>query len=196
MISPAPSPARSPISGAWRSGQSIFTPQDITANPAPPDQHPYAGWLYMQIMIAWTTIATRMGARATSTPTNSSSAWSAPRRWASNPNAASTNGWTRPTRKAGTANCATNSPLRFRSTAAGARWRWYDVLPGGLQADLTPSAGLTLGTLRDEARVWGWPHASAKHLEERLRPAARAPLAVGGRAFRGRTRCHGACSRG
>ena len=33
-------------------GQSIFTPQDIQANPAPPDQHPYAGWLYMQLMVA------------------------------------------------------------------------------------------------------------------------------------------------
>lgn len=33
-------------------GQSIFTPEDITANPPPPDQHPYAGWLYMQAMLA------------------------------------------------------------------------------------------------------------------------------------------------
>jgi len=33
-------------------GQSIFTPEDITANPAPPDQHPYAGWLYMQLMVS------------------------------------------------------------------------------------------------------------------------------------------------
>lgn len=33
-------------------GQSIFTPEDIEANPAPADQHPYAGWLYGQILIA------------------------------------------------------------------------------------------------------------------------------------------------
>ena len=33
-------------------GQSIFTPQDIEAPIAPPDQHPYAGWLYAQIMVA------------------------------------------------------------------------------------------------------------------------------------------------
>ena len=33
-------------------GQSIFTPEDIQSVPAPPDQHPYAGWLYAQIMVA------------------------------------------------------------------------------------------------------------------------------------------------
>ena len=33
-------------------GQSIYTPQDITAVPAPPQQHPYAGWLYAQVMVA------------------------------------------------------------------------------------------------------------------------------------------------
>ena len=33
-------------------GQSIFTPEDINAVPAPPDEHPYAGWLYMQIMVS------------------------------------------------------------------------------------------------------------------------------------------------
>ena len=33
-------------------GQSLFTPNDIEAVPAPPDQHPYAGWLYMQLMVA------------------------------------------------------------------------------------------------------------------------------------------------
>ncbi|MBL8549325.1 MAG: lipid A deacylase LpxR family protein [Hyphomonadaceae bacterium] len=33
-------------------GQSLFTPEDIQANPAPPDQHPYAGWLYAQALLA------------------------------------------------------------------------------------------------------------------------------------------------
>jgi hypothetical protein len=33
-------------------GQSIYTPQDISANPPPVDQHPYAGWLYGKVMIA------------------------------------------------------------------------------------------------------------------------------------------------
>jgi hypothetical protein len=33
-------------------GQSIFTPEDIEANPAPADEHPYAGWLYLQLLVA------------------------------------------------------------------------------------------------------------------------------------------------
>jgi hypothetical protein len=33
-------------------GQSLFTPEDIEANPAPPEQHPYAGWLYAQVLLA------------------------------------------------------------------------------------------------------------------------------------------------
>jgi lipid A 3-O-deacylase len=135
-------------------GQSIFTPDDIQANPAPPDQHPYAGWLYMQIMV---------GVEDHAPPGRSSRFLdsyelefgmvgpSALGREAQSGihqllGAPHPNGW--------------DSQLHDEFAFAASfdrRWRagrvFIDAFPGGLEADLTPSAGVTLGTLRDEARV-------------------------------------------
>ena len=134
-------------------GQSLFTPEDIEANPAPPDQHPYAGWLYMQIMV---------GAEDDAPPGHS------PRYldtyelefgvvgpWALGEQsqrgihqllgAPEPNGW----------DSQLNNEFAF-AASFDRRWRavrlFGDFL-GGIEADLTPSAGATIGTLRDELRV-------------------------------------------
>jgi lipid A 3-O-deacylase len=135
-------------------GQSIFTPEDINAVPAPPDQHPYAGWLYMQIMI---------GVEDDSSPGRGSryldtyelelgivgpsamgeEAQRGIHAWLGAPDP---QGW----------DSQLNDELAF-ALSFDRRWRalrvFADIVPGGLEADLTPSAGLTLGTLRDEARA-------------------------------------------
>lgn len=135
-------------------GQSIFTPQDIAANPAPADQHPYVGWLYMQLLVAAEDDApagrapryldtyevefgivgpSALGERA---QRGIHLALGAP----------DPQGW--------------DSQLRDEFAFAASldrRWRalraFADFVPGGIEADLTPSAGVTLGTLRTEARV-------------------------------------------
>jgi lipid A 3-O-deacylase len=134
-------------------GQSIFTPEDINAVPAPPDQHPYAGWLYAQIMVA-----------AEDDPRNgraprfldtyelefgivgpSAMGEEAQRGIHQILNAPEPLGW--------------DSQLHDEFAFAGSfdrrwrAWRAFISVPGGLEADLTPSAGVTLGTLRTEARV-------------------------------------------
>ncbi|MDX2275722.1 MAG: lipid A deacylase LpxR family protein [Hyphomonadaceae bacterium] len=134
-------------------GQSIFTPEDIQTAPAPPDQHPYAGWLYAQIMVA-----------AEDDPNNgrasrfldtyelefgivgpSALGEEAQRGIHQILNAPDPQGW--------------DSQLHDEFAFAGSfdrrwrAWRAYIDVPGGLEADLTPSAGVTLGTLRTEARL-------------------------------------------
>ncbi|MES1202167.1 MAG: lipid A deacylase LpxR family protein [Pseudomonadota bacterium] len=135
-------------------GQSIFTPEDIQANPAPPDQHPYAGWLYGQIMVA-----AEEDAPAGRAPRYldtyildfgmvgpSALGRQAQRGIHAFLGAPDPQGW--------------DSQLHDEFTFAGSfdrRWRawraYTDAIPGGLEMDLTPSAGVTLGTLRTEARV-------------------------------------------
>ncbi len=135
-------------------GQSIFTPEDIQANPAPPNQHPYAGWLYMQIMVGAEEDRSGGGAPRfldtyelefgmTGPAALGEQAQRGIHSWLGAPDP---QGW--------------DSQLHDEFAFAASfdrRWRALrvssDVVPGGLEADLTPSAGATLGTLRTEARV-------------------------------------------
>lgn len=134
-------------------GQSIFTPEDISANPAPPDQHPYAGWLYMQIMLG--AQEDRSDGRAprymdtyelefgmVGEAAYGEDAQRSIHEWLGAPDP---QGW----------DSQLEDEFAF-AVSADRRWRalraFIDV-PGGLEFDLTPSAGATLGTLRTEARV-------------------------------------------
>ena len=134
-------------------GQSIFTPEDISANPAPPDQHPYAGWLYAQIMVA-----AEQDARPGRAPRYldtyelefgiigpaalGEESQSGIHEWLGAPDP---QGW--------------DSQLENEfAFAASFDRRWRSVrafinVPGGLEVDLTTNAGATLGTLRTEARL-------------------------------------------
>ncbi len=134
-------------------GQSIFTPEDIQANPAPPDQHPYAGYLYGQIMVAaeedapagrasryMDTYEFEFGMVGPSALGEQSQRGIHQILGAPDPQ-----GW--------------DSQLKDEFVFAGSfdrrwrAWRAYIDVPGGLEADLTPNAGVTLGTLRTEARL-------------------------------------------
>jgi lipid A 3-O-deacylase len=134
-------------------GQSIFTPEDIQANPAPADQHPYAGYLYGQIMVAaeedapagrapryMDTYELEFGLIGPSALGEQSQRGIHQILGAPDPQ-----GW--------------DSQLKDEFVFAGSfdrRWRAYRAyidVPGGLEFDLTPNAGVTLGTLRTEARV-------------------------------------------
>lgn len=134
-------------------GQSIFTPEDIQANPAPPDQHPYAGWLYVQLMLG-----VEDDAPAGRSPRYldtyelefgmvgpSAQGEEAQRGIHEFLGAPDPQGW----------DSQLNDEFAF-AVSYDRRWRalrlFGDVL-GGLEADLTPNAGATLGTLRTEARV-------------------------------------------
>jgi lipid A 3-O-deacylase len=135
-------------------GQSIFTPENIEANPAPPDQHPYAGWLYMQLLVAaeedvpahrlpgfLDTYELEFGMVGPAAQGRQ-----AQRGIHELLNAPDPQGW--------------DSQLKDEFAFAASfdrRWRaakfFTDYVPGGLEADLTPSLGATLGTLRTEARA-------------------------------------------
>ena len=133
-------------------GQSLFTPQDIQAVPAPPDQHPYAGWLYMQLMVAaeqlpvgdvgghLDTYELEFGMVGPAALGEQSQAGIHRLLGAPHPK-----GWA--------------SQLRDEFAFAASfdrRWRWLPFgIPGiaGLAFDVTPDVGFTVGTLRDEARA-------------------------------------------
>jgi hypothetical protein len=135
-------------------GQSIFTPEDIAANPAPPDQHPYAGWLYMQIMIGveddpragrspryLDTYELEFGIVGPSALGEEAQSGIHQALGAPDPQ-----GWD--SQLGDEFAFAVSFDRRWRA------WRMFaDVVPGGIEADLTPSAGMTLGTLRDELRL-------------------------------------------
>lgn len=135
-------------------GQSLFTPENIELDPAPADQHPYAGWLYMQIMVGaeenrsdgrapryLDTYELEFGIVGPSALGEQSQ-----RGIHQILNAPDPQGW----------DSQLNDEFAF-AVSFDRRWRalriFSDVVPGGIEADLTPSAGVTLGTLRDEARV-------------------------------------------
>jgi hypothetical protein len=135
-------------------GQSIFTPEDIEANPAPADQHPYAGWLYLQLMVGaeedrpgglepryLDTYELEIGIVGPSAL--GEEAQSSIHEWLGAPDP---QGW----------DSQLNDELAF-AVSFDRRWRppWlqFSTDVGGLEFDLTPSAGATLGTLRTEARV-------------------------------------------
>ncbi len=134
-------------------GQSIFTPEDINAVPAPPDQHPYAGWLYMQIMVGveedradgrrpryLDTYELEFGIVGPSALGEEAQRGIHQALGAPDPQ-----GW----------DSQLNDEFAF-AVSFDRRWRaarlFGDFL-GGVEADLTPSVGATIGTLRDEVRV-------------------------------------------
>ncbi len=134
-------------------GQSIFTPEDIAAVPAPADQHPYAGWLYMQLMVG--AEEDRTDGRAPryldtyelefGITGPSAMGEQAQRGIHESLGAPDPQGW----------DSQLEDEFAF-AVSFDRRWRavraFIDV-PGGLEFDLTPSAGASLGTLRTEARV-------------------------------------------
>ncbi|MDX2235996.1 MAG: lipid A deacylase LpxR family protein [Hyphomonadaceae bacterium] len=149
-----------PISGSdpdfWgvAIGQSIFTPEDIQSVPPPTDQHPYAGWLYLQIMMAAEEDTAPgvapghldlyelelgivgPGAQGRQAQRGIHAALGAP----------DPQGW----------DFQLEDEFAF-ALAFERRWRalrlYTDYVPGGLELDLTPNAGITLGTLRTEAKA-------------------------------------------
>ncbi len=135
-------------------GQSLFTPADIEANPAPADQHPYAGWLYMQFLVAaeedvpanrlpgyLDTYEVEIGVVGPSALGEESQRGIHQLLGAPDPQ-----GW----------DSQLHDELAF-AASFDRRWRaarlFVDVAAGGLEMDLTPSAGATIGTLRTEARA-------------------------------------------
>jgi len=133
-------------------GQSIFTPQDITANPAPPNQHPYAGWLYAQVLVAAeeNVIAREPGFIDLFELEFGMVGPSAQGRQAQSGihqllGAPTPNGW--------------DSQLHDEfAFAASVERKWraakvFDNLPGDLEVDAAPGIGVTLGTLRTEAKA-------------------------------------------
>jgi hypothetical protein len=134
-------------------GQSIFTPENINVVPAPADQHPYAGWLYMQIMVG--VEDDREGARRGRFLDTyelefgivgpSALGEEAQRGIHEALGAPDPQGW----------DSQLHDEFAF-AVSYDRRWRaarlFGDFL-GGLEADLTPNAGITLGTLRTEVRI-------------------------------------------
>ena len=134
-------------------GQSIFTPEDIQAVPAPADQHPYAGWLYMQLMVG--AVEDRSDGRAPRYMDTyelelgivgpSALGEEAQRGIHEFLGAPNPQGW----------DSQLDDEIAF-AVSYERRWRalraFVDV-PGGLEFDLTPNAGVTVGTLRTEARL-------------------------------------------
>ncbi|MBI1251764.1 MAG: DUF2219 family protein [Alphaproteobacteria bacterium] len=149
-----------PISGSdpdyWgiAVGQSIFTPSDIQTVPPPADQHPYAGWLYLQVMMAaeedtppgvapghldlYELEFGMVGPAALGRQAQRGihSALGAP----------DPQGW----------DYQLEDEFAF-DVSFERRWRalrlYTDYVPGGLEMDVTPNAGVTLGTLRTEAKL-------------------------------------------
>ncbi|MBL8544976.1 MAG: lipid A deacylase LpxR family protein [Hyphomonadaceae bacterium] len=135
-------------------GHSIFTPEDISAVPAPPDQHPYAGWLYMQLLVGaeedrpgnlepryLDTYELELG--VTGPSAMGEEAQRGIHEWLGAPDP---QGW----------DSQLNDEVAF-AVSFDRRWRppWAQLSTdlGGLEFDLTPNAGVTLGTLRTEARL-------------------------------------------
>lgn len=180
-----------PISGSspdfWgvAIGQSIFTPQDIQAVPAAPDQHPYAGWLYLQLMVGaeedrddgrspryLDTYELELGIVGPSALGEEAQSGIHQILGAPHPE-----GW--------------DSQLHDEVAFAASfdrRWRalrlFADVIPGGLEADLTPSAGASLGTLRTEARV-GLTARIGQHIDSDYGPPRVRPSLSGVEHFQG-----------
>lgn len=136
-------------------GQSIFTPDNIAANPAPPDQHPYAGFLYLQLMAAaeeamdddprasfMDIVELEIGLVGPSSLGQQSQ--QGVHELLNAPNPA---GW----------DSQLKDELAF-ALSLERRWRAEHnadayTLPGGVEADLTPNLGVTVGTLRTEAHA-------------------------------------------
>ncbi|MFT3727712.1 MAG: lipid A deacylase LpxR family protein [Terricaulis sp.] len=134
-------------------GQSIFTPEDIQADPAPPDQHPYAGWLYVQFAVAaeikpsavhpigyLDTYEFQLG--VVGPWALGEQAQDSIHKLLGAPGA---RGW----------ESQLHNELAF-AASFDRRWNWgAHPLPvfSALDYDVTPTLGFTVGTLRDEARA-------------------------------------------
>ncbi len=126
-------------------GQSIFTPEDISATTAPPDQHPYAGWLYAQALVVaqderhvdlYQVDLGIVGPAALGEEAQQSvhKLLGAP----------DPRGW----------DAQLGNELAFAATWER-RWNIGKSLSRGspIELDVTPGVGVTLGTLRTEAKV-------------------------------------------
>lgn len=165
-------------------GQSLFTPEDIDAVPAPPDQHPYSGWLYMQIMVGaehhpapgrspryLDTYELEFGIVGPSALGEQSQRGIHQALGAPDPQ-----GW----------DSQLNDEFAF-AVSFDRRWRAVRVFGdflGGIEADLTPSAGITLGTLRDELRV-GVTARVGQRIDNDYGPPRVRPSLAGVEHFRG-----------
>lgn len=131
-------------------GQSIFTPEHIDVVPAPADEHPYAGWLYAEL-----TLAAEEDAPAGRAP-----------RYLDIYEL--TFGLVGPSALGEEAQAGIHQilgapePLGWDSQlhdefafafSFDRRWRSLAISTQGLEADLVPSTGFTIGTLHDEVRV-------------------------------------------
>ncbi len=165
-------------------GQSIFTPEDISANPAPPDQHPYAGWLYLQVSVGaeedrrdgrtprfLDTYELEIGMVGPSA--QGEEAQRGIHQWLGAPDP---QGW----------DSQLEDEFAF-AVSYDRRWRALRVFGdylGGLEADLTPSAGASLGTLRTEARV-GLAARIGQRIDSDYGPPRVRPSLAGVEHFRG-----------
>lgn len=162
-------------------GHSIFTPEDIEANPAPPDQHPYAGWLYMQISVGaeedrarpryLDTYELELG--ITGPSAMGEEAQRGIHQWLGAPDP---QGW----------DSQLNDEVAF-AVSFDRRWRALRLFGdyfGGLEADLTPSAGVTLGTLRTEAHA-GVAARIGQRIDSDYGPPRVRPSLAGVEHFRG-----------
>lgn len=165
-------------------GQSIFTPEDISSNPAPPDQHPYAGWLYLQVSIGaeedrrdgriprfLDTYELEIGMVGPSAM--GEEAQRGIHQWLGAPDP---QGW----------DSQLEDELAF-AVSYDRRWRALRVFGdffGGLEADLTPSAGASLGTLRTEARA-GLAARVGQRIDSDYGPPRVRPSLAGVEHFRG-----------
>lgn len=134
-------------------GQTIFTPENISAVPAPPNEHPYAGHLYVELMVAAEGDAPPGRAPRTldifevsfgmvGPSALGEEAQSGIHQWLGAPEPL---GW--------------DSQLEDEFVFAFSydrRWRPLRIFAdyaGGIEADIVPSTGFTVGTLHDEVRV-------------------------------------------
>lgn len=149
-------------------GQSIFTPQDISETPAPANQHPYAGWLYAKVLVAaeenviarppryLDLLELEFGMVGPSAMGEEAQSGIHQILGAPEPN-----GW--------------DSQLRDEFAFAASverKWRASKVfanLPGDLEVDAVPGIGVTLGTLRTEAKM-GAVFRLGQHLAEDFGP--------------------------
>jgi hypothetical protein len=133
-------------------GQSIFTPEDIAAVPAPGEEHPYAGWLYLQLMMAAEEIPLSDDSRFIDIYElefgmvgPAALGRQAQRGVHQLLDAPDPKGW--------------ESQLKDEPAFAASverRWRARPLRGenfGRVEADVTPGVGLTLGTLRTEAKA-------------------------------------------
>ncbi|MDZ4778059.1 MAG: lipid A deacylase LpxR family protein [Alphaproteobacteria bacterium] len=149
-------------------GQSIFTPQDISLNPAPANQHPYAGFLYAQILMAAEENVVARDPRfvdlyelefgMVGPSAQGQEAQSSIHQLLGAPEPL---GW----------ESQLHDEFAF-AVSLERRWRAekvFERLPFDLEVDAAPGIGVTLGTLRTEAKV-GAAFRLGQHLSDDYGP--------------------------